>query len=111
MPGGRADFDLIAAEARPSPLIEVVVSLLVPRACREYIIGDLCERYTSRWQYLCDAAATLPLVLWSHASHVRRSIAARSGARSRSAASERAAMHSPSRVPLAQPLLINNPTF
>jgi hypothetical protein len=57
-------------ETRPPRLIEDIVGLLIPPVCREHVLGDLYERYTSRNQYILDAAATLPFVI---ASQIRRS--------------------------------------
>jgi hypothetical protein len=57
-------------ETHPPKLIEGIVGALIPPACREHVLGDLYERYTSRAQYILDAAATLPFVI---ASQVRRS--------------------------------------
>jgi hypothetical protein len=56
-------------EARPPELIDALVRRLVPPDCREHIIGDLWERYTSPRQYLLDAVRTIPAVL---ASQIRR---------------------------------------
>jgi hypothetical protein len=53
----------------PSKTTETVVALLVPPACREEVLGDLYERYTSPRQYGLDALSTIPLVI---ASRVRR---------------------------------------
>ena len=55
--------------AGPNRLMEALVSLLLPPACREHVLGDLYERYTSPRQYIADAALTLPLVI---ASRIRR---------------------------------------
>jgi hypothetical protein len=51
-------------EARPHPIAERVVSLLLPPACREPIVGDLHERYVSAAQYLVDALRTVPFAVW-----------------------------------------------
>lgn len=53
-------------ETVPSPLIERVIGSLIPAASREYVLGDLRERYVSDVQYLKDGAEVIPLVLWSH---------------------------------------------
>jgi hypothetical protein len=53
----------------PPKWIEGAVSLLIPPACREHVLGDLHERYTGLRQYLADAARVTPMVL---ASQVRR---------------------------------------
>ena len=56
-------------EARPPALMEAVVRLLTPAACREHVLGDLCERYRSRRQYAFEALTTIPFVV---ASRIRR---------------------------------------
>jgi hypothetical protein len=56
-------------ETRPPVLIDAVVRALIPPACREHVIGDLWERYRSPWQFVLDAAGTIPFVL---ASQIRR---------------------------------------
>jgi hypothetical protein len=45
--------------------MEALVGLLIPPACREPVLGDLCERYRSPRQYLVDALRTVPLVILS----------------------------------------------
>ena len=49
----------------PSKLVEAVVGFLIPPACREYVLGDLHERYTAPSQYILEAARTVPLVIMS----------------------------------------------
>jgi hypothetical protein len=49
----------------PPKAAESLVSLLIPPACREHVLGDLYERCTSPRQYVRDAAATVPLVILS----------------------------------------------
>jgi len=56
-------------ESRPSQVIETLIGFLIPPACREYVLGDLHERYENPGQYLADAALTVPLVI---ASRIRR---------------------------------------
>ena len=56
-------------EARPPALMQAVVRLLIPPACREHVLGDLCERYRSRRQYVFEALTTIPAVV---ASRIRR---------------------------------------
>jgi hypothetical protein len=56
-------------ETRPPVLIDAVVRALIPPACREHVIGDLWERYRSPWQFVLDAAGTIPFVV---ASQIRR---------------------------------------
>src|SRR5688500_1923195 len=57
-------------ESRPPEVIERLVGLLIPPACREHVLGDLSERYSSPGQYVLDAMRAVPFVL---ASQVRRS--------------------------------------
>ena len=56
-------------EARPPALIDALVRRLVPPACREHVVGDLWERYTSPRHYALDAVRTIPAVV---ASQIRR---------------------------------------
>jgi hypothetical protein len=51
--------------SRPSKIAEAVVSVLVPPACREEVVGDLHERFKSPLQYAADALHTVPLVIIS----------------------------------------------
>ena len=60
-------------ETGPPALIEGVVRLLTPPACREHVLGDLWERYRSLGQYLKDAMRTLPFVI---VSRIRRTSSA-----------------------------------
>jgi hypothetical protein len=53
----------------PPEFAEAVLSLLVPPACREEVVGDLHERYKSPRQYAIDVLHTVPLVI---ASRMRR---------------------------------------
>src|SRR5438132_13532205 len=53
----------------PPRVMEAVVGFLLPPACREHVLGDLHERYTSRRHYLVDALLAVPLVI---ASRIRR---------------------------------------
>jgi hypothetical protein len=52
-------------EARPPELIEKIVGILIPAACREHVLGDLYERYSSPGQYILDALSVLPFLLAS----------------------------------------------
>ena len=54
----------------PSKILETLVGMLIPPACREEVLGDLHERYRSPGQYVADALAALPLVILSR---IRRS--------------------------------------
>ncbi len=53
--------------AAPPRVLEAVVGLLMPPACREHVLGDLHERYTSAWMYVKDAVHTVPRVIVSRA--------------------------------------------
>ena len=53
----------------PPKTLETIVGALLPSACREHVLGDLCERYRGNWQYLCDALLILPMLV---ASRIRR---------------------------------------
>ena len=53
----------------PSRSAELLVAFLLPRSCREEVLGDLFGRYRSPLQYALDVALTVPLVI---ASKVRR---------------------------------------
>jgi hypothetical protein len=56
-------------EPAPPKTTEAIVAWLVPPACREHVVGDLHERYTTRGQYIAEAVCTIPLVV---ASRIRR---------------------------------------
>jgi hypothetical protein len=49
----------------PPRILERIVSLLVPPACREEVVGDLHERFESPMQYATEAFLTVPLVILS----------------------------------------------
>jgi hypothetical protein len=51
-----------------SPL-EALVAPLIPKACREEVLGDLHERNSTSVRYVLDALRTMPLVI---ASRIRR---------------------------------------
>ena len=53
----------------PSRFLEWVARFFIPPACREYVLGDLHQRYVSRRQYIVDALRTVPLVI---VSRIRR---------------------------------------
>ena len=55
----------------PSRIAEAIAGVLIPSACREEILGDLHERYTSSIQYAVDLCSTLPLVI---VSRMRRAV-------------------------------------
>lgn len=52
-------------ESGPPQMIEKVVGVLLPPACREEVLGDLHERYAGRRPYLAEAVRTVPLVILS----------------------------------------------
>lgn len=52
-------------ETRPPALVDAIVRALIPPACRESVIGDLWERYTTPGRYLGDAIRTLPFLVVS----------------------------------------------
>src|SRR5262245_16699718 len=56
-------------ETRPPKLIEDIVGKLIPSACREHVLGDLCERYESPIQYILESIQILPFII---ASRIRR---------------------------------------
>ena len=49
----------------PPKLLEGVVGFLLPPACREEILGDLSERYSSPGRYVVLALRTVPFVIGS----------------------------------------------
>ncbi len=51
--------------SHPSKIAEAMVAVFVPPACREEILGDLHERYSSPGQYGLDSLRTIPLVIIS----------------------------------------------
>jgi len=52
---------------RPQPpaALERVAGLFLPPACREEVLGDLCERYQTPVQYIGLALMTVPFVILS----------------------------------------------
>lgn len=60
-------------ESGPAALMRKIVEAvarLIPPACREEVLGDLCERYQNPGRFLIDAAGVIPCVIYSR---VRRS--------------------------------------
>ena len=49
----------------PPRLVETLIGLLIPPACREEVLGDLHERYAGLLRYVADALAAVPLVILS----------------------------------------------
>ena len=52
-------------EARPPAIADAIVRALIPPACREAVIGDLWERYTSPRAYVFEALRALPFLVLS----------------------------------------------
>ena len=50
---------------QPPRLIERIVGILTPPACREVVLGDLYERYRSPLYYISDAWYAIPCVVYS----------------------------------------------
>lgn len=50
---------------RPPASLEAFFARLIPPACREEVLGDLCEKYRSPFQYFFLAARTIPFVIVS----------------------------------------------
>ena len=59
--------------AHPPELAEDLVGWLLPPACREEVLGDLCESYENVLQYALSAATVIPRVIFSQ---IRRNTAA-----------------------------------
>ncbi len=51
--------------SRPPPSLETFFARFIPPACREEVLGDLCEKYRSPLQYFFLAARTIPFVILS----------------------------------------------
>lgn len=49
----------------PPRLLETLISIFIPPACREEVVGDLHERFIGVPQYLADVLVTVPLVILS----------------------------------------------
>jgi hypothetical protein len=50
---------------QPPELAENLVGWFLPPACREEVLGDLCESYENVLQYVRDAATVIPRVVLS----------------------------------------------
>jgi hypothetical protein len=59
--------------AHPPELAEDLVGWFLPPACREEVLGDLCESYENVLQYALGAATVIPRVVLSQ---IRRNTAA-----------------------------------
>jgi hypothetical protein len=51
--------------ASPPKAIQAIVALLIPPACREEVLGDLQERFTSPMHHIRDSLSAVPLVILS----------------------------------------------
>ena len=49
----------------PPKALERFVGLLLPPACREEVLGDLCEKYETPRQYVATAARVVPSIILS----------------------------------------------
>ena len=58
-------------KAGPSKATELLVGWLLPPASREHVLGDLHERYTTRWRYMAEVISVVPLVILSN---IRRTL-------------------------------------
>jgi hypothetical protein len=52
-------------ESGPSKVAEAIAGYLLPPACREEILGDMRERYRSRFGYFLEALHVVPRVIYS----------------------------------------------
>lgn len=55
---------------QPPRRLEAFFAIWIPPACREEVLGDLCEEYTGPLQYFFLAARTTPFVIWGRARRV-----------------------------------------
>lgn len=51
-------------EPGPHPLAERIVARLLPRPCREHVLGDLYERNAATGPYVWDALRSVPYAVW-----------------------------------------------
>jgi hypothetical protein len=49
----------------PPEALEAIVRFWIPPACREEVLGDLCEQYTGPGQYIALAMCVVPCVIFS----------------------------------------------
>jgi hypothetical protein len=54
----------------PPKILEWFFGIWIPPACREEVLGDLCEKYSSPLQYVCLAILAVPCVILSRARRV-----------------------------------------
>ena len=52
-------------ESGPSKVAETIAGYLLPPACREEILGDMRERYRSRFGYFLEVLHVVPCVIYS----------------------------------------------
>jgi hypothetical protein len=52
-------------EPGASKIIQSFAGFLIPPACREEVLGDLCEHCPSTGQFIAEAMRTIPLVVIS----------------------------------------------
>lgn len=52
-------------ESGPSKVAETIAGYLLPPACREEILGDMRERYRSRFGYFLEALHVVPCAIYS----------------------------------------------
>lgn len=52
-------------QSGPPRALEFALYFLIPPACRDYVLGDLHERYRTPSQYLSEAVSAVPLVIMS----------------------------------------------
>jgi hypothetical protein len=57
-------------KAQPPRVIESLLAFLIPAVCREHVLGDLHERFTSLRQYIGDGVRTVPYVILSRIRRV-----------------------------------------
>jgi hypothetical protein len=50
---------------RPPKTVEAIAAFFIPSACREEVLGDLHERFTSPLRYCVDVLRTVPHVIMS----------------------------------------------
>jgi hypothetical protein len=58
------------SDPRPPRWLEWLVARALPRACREHVLGDLHESYTSAREYVTDAVPALAAAIFSQIRRV-----------------------------------------
>jgi len=61
----------VSIRGGPSPALERIVGAFIPPACREEILGDLCEKYLGSFQYIGLAITVIPFVILSRIRRTR----------------------------------------